>query len=357
MTSSQLKASRPMGAVAGPQAWYGRDLANDHSWLETLTPAEIAEIDDALATVEASGIAMLDMTAADFPLPTLSARMQALAQELDRGRGFWVLRGLPLDRLSEREAAFAYWGLGLHMGLPVSQNARGHLLGHVTDEGLDFRTNSGVRGYQTRLRLPYHTDSSDVVGLLCLQPAKSGGRSSVASTTTVYNEVLARRPDLAPLWFEPWYFDRRNEERPGEAPFFTTPLAAWDDDMLSIRYVGSFMESAQRHEAVPALSSERKDFLQLVDTIANEPGIALQIDFQPGDIQFVCNYSIFHSRTAYEDHPEPERRRHLLRLWLTLHEGRTIPDSFGRGTHDDGEGRGGIPAVPELAEPLAGTYA
>lgn len=342
--------------VQGPAAWYGRDLQDDSSWIETLSGAEIAELRAARNQVEQSGTPMLDMTAADFPLPTLGPRMRGLAAELDRGRGFWLLRGLPIEELTEREAAFIYWGLGLHMGTPVSQNARGHLLGHVIDEGRDYRTDSGVRGYQTRLRLPYHTDSSDVVGLLCLKPAKSGGLSSVASTTTTFNEVVKRRPDLAHFWFQDWYYDRRNEELPGEDPFFTTPLATLNDGMLSVRYVRNFLDSAQRHEGVPRRTEAEAEFLDLVDEIAHEPGTALHMDFRPGDIQFVCNYSTFHSRTKYEDHDEPERKRHLLRLWLTLHDGRSIPDDFGRGKRGGQAGRGGIPAVPDQAEPLAGTY-
>lgn len=353
----QRVTDRPTGLIAGPAAWYGRDLQTETSWIETLDATEAAEVVDALAGVERAGRPMLGMTAADFPLPTLGQRLRALATELDRGRGFWLLRGLPIEDLTERQAAFAYWGLGLHLGIPVSQNARGHLLGHVTDEGRDYRTDPTARGYQTTLRLRYHTDSSDVVGLLCLQPAKSGGLSSVASTTTVYNEVVRRRPDLADLWFEPWYYDRRGEVAPGDSPWFRTPLAVWDDGLLSIRFVRTFLESAVRHDDVPPLGADRLEFLDLVESIAEEPGIALHMDFQPGDIQFVCNYSTFHSRTAYEDHDDPAAKRHLLRLWLTLHEGRPLPDDFGRGVTPGLPGRGGITPVPEQVEPLAGTYA
>lgn len=345
-----------IATIDSPAAWFGRDLQDDDAWIETLSSPEIAELLAALASVEQSGVSMLDMSAADFPLPTLSGRLQGLAAELDRGRGFWLLRGLPIDDLTERQAAFIYWGIGLHIGSPVSQNARGHLLGHVIDEGQDYRTDSGVRGYQTRLRLPYHTDSSDVVGLLCLRPAKSGGLSSVASTTTTFNEVVRRRPDLAHLWFAEWYYDRRNEERPGEKPYFITPLATLNDGQLSIRYVRTFLDSAQRHEDVPRRTEQETEFLDLIDEIAHEPGTALHMDFQAGDIQFVCNYTTFHSRTKYEDFDDPAQKRHLLRLWLTLHEGRSIPDDFGRGSRQ-GAGRGAIPAVPDLAEPLAGTYA
>ncbi len=332
-------------------------MEQSSDWLVELDQAAIDEIRVAVDQVEKSEISMLDMTAADFALPTLGRRMVSLAGELDRGRGFWVIRGLPMDELTERQAALVFWGLGLHMGVPVSQNARGHLLGHVTDEGRDFRTDPGVRGYQTRLRLPYHTDSSDVVGLLCLKPAQRGGLSSVASTTSAYNELLRRRPDLAHLWFKPWCFDRRNEELPGQAPYFHTPLATWNDGLLSVRYVRGFLDSAQRHDGVPPRTSDEREFLDLIDEISEEPGFALNIDFRPGDIEFVCNYSTFHSRTEYDDPDDPTEKRHLLRLWLTLHEGRTIPDDFGRGLQDGSAGRGGIAPVPGIAETLAGTYA
>ncbi len=340
--------------VDSPAAWYGRDLQHRSDWVEQLTPAEITELLAAVASIAQRGITLLEMQRDDFVLPTLGARLQTLAVELDRGRGFWLLRGLPVAEMSQHDAAVAYWGIGLHLGVPVSQNSRGHLLGHVTDEGLDIR-DPGTRGYQTRVRLPYHTDSSDTVGLLCLQPSKSGGLSSVVSSTTVFNETLIRRPDLAHLWFEDWYYDRRNEERPGEAPYFTSPLACWHDGLLSVRYIRGFLDSAQRHDAVPRRTDDETEFLDLIDTISTEDGVALQMDFRPGDIQFLCNYSMLHSRTDYDDWPEPERKRHLLRLWISLDDGRPLPEHFGRGVTPELAGRGGIPPVPELADPLAGT--
>ncbi len=353
MTESKTAEMR-LTPIDSPAAWYGRDLQGTLSWTEHLTDTEVDELLAALAAVERRGIRMLDTRREDFPLPTLSGRLQGLATELDRGRGFWLLRGLPIEDLSLHEAAVAYWAIGLHLGIPVSQNSRGHLLGHVTDEGVDIRE-PGSRGYQTRVRLPYHTDSSDTVGLLCLQPSKSGGLSSIVSSTTVFNETLRRRPDLAHLWFQDWYYDRRNEERPGEDPFFTTPLACWHEGLLSIRYVRSFLDTALRHDAVPRRTDDESAFLDLIDAITVEDGIALHMDFQPGDIQFLCNYSMMHSRTEYEDWPEPERKRHLLRLWISLDDGRPLPEYFGRGVTAGLAGRGGIPPVPGLADPMAGT--
>jgi hypothetical protein len=354
--SEAMRLDEVRGPIESPAYWYGRDLQAEDGWIETLSSAETDEVQRAVEQVHSRDVSMLEMRREDFPLPILGKRLHGLARKLDHGRGFWLLRGLPVEALGERSAAFAYWGIGLHLGQPVSQNARGHLLGHVTDEGVEFRKHGGARGYQTRLQLPYHTDSSDVVGLLCLQPAKSGGLSSVASTTTTYNEVLKRRPDLAHLWFEKWHYDQRDEQQPGDAPFYKTRLAVLDDDYLAVRYVRPFLDSAERHDGVPPHTPQQIEFLDLVDEIANEPGIALQMDFRPGDIQMVCNYTTFHSRTAYEDDDDPIRKRHLLRLWLTLHGGRDIPEDFGRGKSKAGE-RGGIAGVPGTVEPLAGTYA
>lgn len=338
-----------------PSAWYGRDLERSSEWIEQLSESDVREIRHAVEVIDAANKPILELSIEDFRFSeTLAERLRRLTGELDDGRGFWLMRGLPKHEMSDHEAAVAFWGIGLHLGIPVSQNARGHLLGHVIDEGISINE-PGTRGYQTRVRLPYHTDSSDAVGLLCLRTSKEGGTSSVASTTTVFNEVLKRRPDLGEMWFDDWYFDRRNEIKDGETPFYKTPLATWHADRLSIRYVRGFMDSAQRHEDVPRRTDREREFLDLVDEVAHEPGTALHMDFQPGDMQFVCNYSTFHSRTDFEDWPEPERRRHLLRLWISLHDGRPLPAEFGRGVISGLQGRGGIMPVPGVMEEHAGT--
>jgi hypothetical protein len=353
MSTAEISTIRTQ-PISGPSVWRGDELQDRDSWIEVLSEDEIGELIGAVDSIEARGLDFLDLTRDDYPLPILSDRLRELRDVLDIGRGFWLMRGLPVGELTHRQAALAYWGIGLHMGTPVSQNARGHLLGHVTDEGLDM-THPGTRGYQTRVRLPFHTDSSDVVGLLCLQPSLSGGLSSIVSSSTVFNETLARRPDLVELWFKTWHHDRRNEERPGEDPYFTSPLASWHEGLLSVRYVRAFMDSASRHDGVPSRTQAEVELLNLIDDVAAEDGIALDMDFRQGDIQFVCNYSIFHSRTSYKDHRDPELKRHLLRLWLALDDARAIAADFGRGYNSGATGRGGVAPVPGVAEAHAGT--
>jgi hypothetical protein len=219
----------------------------------------------------------------------------------------------------------------VHLGVPVSQNAAGDLLGHVRDDGSD-PDDPTVRRYRTRLAQPFHVDGSDVVGLLCLQPAKSGGLSQIVSSVTVYEEVARRRPDLERLLHEPWFFDRYGEERPGEQPWIAMPIVTGLPNRFRFTYLRWYIDKAQSHPEVPQLTDARVELLDLVDELASNPALHLNMDFAPGDIQWLANRTILHSRTGYEDYDDPARRRHLLRLWLTLHRNTVA-----------GVGIGGIP--------------
>ena len=238
-----------------------------------------------------------------------------------------LLRGLPVERWGRRFSAVAFLGLGLHWGSLRSQNRHGHLLGHVRDLGLSSQ-DPNVRIYQTRERQNYHTDSCDVVGLLCLHPAKSGGLSSLVSSVTMFNEMRQRRPDLAQLLFERIETDRRGEVPAGQKPFFCIPVFNWYSGLLSTVYQRSYIESARRFPEVPPLTPEQIEALDLFDQLANDPALHFRMELQPGDVQLVHNHTLLHDRTAFEDWPEPERKRHLLRLWLAPEEARPLPPVF-----------------------------
>lgn len=327
----------------GLAAWRGSDLGTTDEWIYQLSTAEIDELENALATVRQHGTSMLNVGRDDFPLPTLGRELARIADELETGRGFVLIRGLPIERYTEADASVIYWGLGQHLGIPVSQNAAGHLLGHVRDTGRKF-SDPTVRGYQTTIHLPYHTDSSDVVGLLCLRPARTGGLSTIVSSAAIYNEILAQRPDLIERLYQPYFFDHRGEEQPGECPYYTAPLACWRNGQLSIRHIRGYIESAQRFPEVPRLERADIEMLDLIDSLANSPEFRLDMDFHPGDMQFLNNYAILHSRTEYEDFTEPALKRHLLRLWLTLRQGRELDPGFISSKRTvTGDGRGGVP--------------
>ena len=233
-------------------------------------------------------------------------------------RGFVLLRHFPIDLLDDDAVEMAYVGLGLHLGNPVGQDAQGTLLGHVRDEGV-ARTDPSVRLYRTRARQDFHTDGSDLVGLLCLQRAASGGESRIASSATVYNELLRRRPDLVDVLYSPFHWDRNDEQSEGEDPFFALPVYTDVNGSPRMFYIGWYIRDAQRHARVPRLTDAQIEAMELVETIANDPAFHIEMDFETGDVQLLNNAKILHARESYEDPDDPSERRHLLRLWLTAH--------------------------------------
>ena len=309
-----------------PSAWMGCDLANDPSWIAMFAESDLAELDAALREVKQRGLALAQIDRAAFPLPTLAPKLAGHLAEISHGRGFVVLRGLPVGRYSDADVGIVFWGVGAHLGVPVTQNPRGDLLGHVFDQGRAYG-NIDVRGYETRAHLPFHTDGCDLVGLLCLRPAKSGGLSSIVSAVTIHNEILRRQPEsLAPLYAGFHYI--RREAALTEAPVtpHRVPVFGAKDGQVSCRLVRNQINAAAK--IAVALSDAELAALDLFDSIAADPQVHLDMDLQLGDIQLCNNYTVLHSRTGFEDFPEPERRRHMVRLWLTLRERRPMGDGF-----------------------------
>lgn len=314
--------------IEGPSVWYGPDMAEREDWTYHLSAAEIAEVEAALAPLIASETPIAAITPADFPLPALSRRLKEISHDLMHGRGFALMRGLPVARWSMRQAATAYFGIGVHLGPVRPQNARGHILGHVKDLGRDAEHDHGARVYETRERQSFHTDRADVVSLLCLQTAKSGGASSLVSSMTIYNEIYKRAPDLLRVLFGAFPMDRRGEVAPGQKEFSMTPLYSTRDGILSAYYVPRYIQSANRFADAPPLTEKQRAALALVDELANDRRIAMDMAFAPGDVQWVYNHTILHDRTEYEDWPDEHRKRHLLRLWVTLPGDRPLNDVY-----------------------------
>ncbi len=313
--------------IIGPRAWYGRDLQHSDEWLYRLNDAELSEIDAALNHALAKNCDLAKITKDDFPLPTLGPILEDLRQEVLDGRGFAVIRGIPIEDYDRAAQATIFWGLGQWVGHGRSQNGKGHLLGHVCDLGYDA-DNPDVRIYQTTERQTFHTDSSDIVALMSLKKAKEGGFSAVVSASTVYNEMLRRRPDLAKLLFAPIATDRRGEIPPGMQPWFNVPVLSWFDGELTPLYQRNYINSAQELDGAPTLSAEQIEALDLFDSLCDEPDLHIEMMLELGDVQFVSNHSTLHDRTGFTDWHEPERRRHLFRLWLCPPMGRKLPPIF-----------------------------
>jgi len=313
--------------IKDASAWYGADLKGRTEWIENLSESEIAEVETAVESLEASSLNLSSIKSDDFPLPTLAPRLDRLLDEVLNGRGFVLIRALPVQRWTQRQAAIAFLGIGVHLGALRMQNADGHLLGHVRDLGRSSQ-DPNTRIYQTRERQTFHTDSCDVVGLLCLRTAISGGLSSLVSSTTIFNEMRRRRQDLLRVLLEPIETDRRGEAPAGGKPYFSIPVFNQHERQVSAIYQRQYIESARRFAGVAPLSAVQIEALDLFDQLANEPDLNLLMELEPGDIQLVHNHTILHDRTAFEDFPEPERKRHLLRLWVAPPEARPLPEVF-----------------------------
>jgi TfdA family taurine catabolism dioxygenase TauD len=332
--------------------WYGPELARSQDWINWLSATEISEIEKAVENLETAGVDFLSLTARDVPLPVLGRRLQRLLDEVLNGRGFVVIKGLPLERWTKRQAAIAFLVIGIHLGRLRMQNAAGDLLGHVKDLGRSS-DDPETRIYQTRERQTHHTDSCDVVGLLCLRTAKSGGLSSLVSSTTIFNDIRRRRPDLLRVLLAPIETDRRGEVPPDSKPYFTIPIFNYHDGLVSASYQRQYIESARRFPGVAPLTPEQIEALDLLDELANDPKLNLEMEFERGDIQLVHNHTILHDRTAFEDYPEPDRKRHLLRLWLAPPNARPLPEvyaeRFGSITPGDRGGVNAAGAQPRIA--------
>jgi len=312
----------------GPAAWHGPDMASrEDEWLLQFTPTEIAELEAAAEPLVTADFNIGTMTQSDFALPTLGPKLSNLRQELIKGRGFSLLRGLPVTNYNEREAVTIFYGLGTHLGNARSQNAQGHILGHVRNLGMDS-TDPKVRIYQTNERQTFHTDSTDVVGLLCLHPAKSGGLSLLISAETVFNELHKRQPDLLELLLQPIATDRRGEVPEGMLPYLLIPVFSWYAERVTPFYQRQYIDSAQRFEDAPRLTDKHVEALDLFDDLTNDPALHFSMQLEQGDIQFVYNHALLHDRTGFEDWPELEKRRHLLRLWLSIPDDRPLPEEF-----------------------------
>ncbi|MEU8364067.1 TauD/TfdA family dioxygenase [Nonomuraea sp. NPDC048882] len=291
--------------VSGPAGWMAAEVRDGGDWQVHLDERAQREILDAARTGPGAG---------RFRLPTLGPVLREVRERLVHGRGFVLLRGVPVGELSERQCEAVALGLTGHVGQIIPQGPDGTPLRHVRDTGAD-PAGAVTRSYQHRGRLGYHSDPYDAVALLCLRPARSGGLSSIVSSVAVHNEVVRTRPDLAQVLYQPWWHDRRTGDGPDS--FYTKPLCTpRPDGGVSFAYGPDYLRSALRGAGVPPLTPAQAEVMELLDRLTADPRFALTMDLRPGDLQLLNNHVVLHSRTAYTDHPQLERRRHLLRLWL-----------------------------------------
>lgn len=300
-----------------PCAWRADEVADPNLWIELFNDSDLEELDAALRHALEKSEDVLEIGRDDFPLPALSARLLKIERDLIDGRGFVLLRGLPREKYSQAEMEMLYWGIGMHLGAPWPQNQYGHVLGDVTDHGVAANDPTS-RGNELggAIPFPYHSDGSDLVGLMCLQRAKSGGLSTVANAVTIHNDLVQEEPELAAALYAPQPYDFRGGEPPGAKPWYQLPVfTAWGE-RLFVRYIRPYIVSSQRHPDAPPIEPLAERAMQRVDAMTQDAAYNVFMDFEPGDIQFVNNYHVLHARTTYQDDRASGFVRHLKRLWL-----------------------------------------
>jgi hypothetical protein len=337
--------ARAMEPVIDPAGWSESELGDVANWSYRFTGSDVGELADAVAALKKRSTSLVDVDQQTFPLPRLAEVMRDVHRELIDGRGIVMLQGFPVTQFDRVDQVIAYLGVGAYLGRRIAQNASGHLLGHVKDLGGDY-SDPNVRSYVTRAELHFHTDAAEYVGLLCLHGSKSGGESRIASSVTVYNHLLAKRPDVVKLLLEDWHFTKSGEHDPGELPYFTQPIMGFVDGYFSAGAIGAIGIKSQSVPGVPRWTPAQAEAVKVYQDAVEE--CAIDIPFCQGDIQFLNNHVMLHSRRSFEDWPDEARKRHLLRLWLQDPTARPIPDS----RRNNQSGRGLMLSGMNLVVPL-----
>jgi alpha-ketoglutarate-dependent taurine dioxygenase len=310
-------------SISGPdaRAWRGHTTDDRALWNRPLgIPVQQALL-DAIGELRRHPQTLVDVRPADSLRAASIEDLRPARDDLETGRGFVILRGLPTEADSVLERQAMYWLIGQMLGRPVAQNVQGTLLYDVKDTGQDVRY--GARFSVTNAESSFHTDNSfgeeivDYVGLLCQNQSLSGGLSQVVSGHSVYHRLLAEHPDVLAVLSRPFHVERRGGLRPGDTPTVQFPIFSSTGGELVIRYLRYWIEAGHEKVGQP-LTSEQRNALDVLDRVAADPDLRAEFSLEAGDMFFVNNRWILHNRTAFEDHPEPERRRHLVRLWLQV---------------------------------------
>ncbi len=310
-------------------AWTARDLAAARGWALGFSPAQRQRLRDLVKRQAESGRDLLDFTRADFPFGDALEVLDRAMAIVRHGLGIVVLKDFPAADMSEDEYRLLTWAVGLHLGVAVPQGKASHYISDVRDVGTVYKSRTG-RGYSSNAALDFHTDASDIVLLSCLRTAKQGGRSIASSGVAVHNRLVATRPDLAAILYRDFWFSRQGEEAQDEKPAYAIPIYGEKDGRLYMRHIRKNVTFAQGLPGVPPLTAEQTEAMDAMDGLAADGEFAHSLDLEPGDIQILNNYAALHSRTGFEDHPEPERQRLLFRLWLAAPGFGALPDGWER---------------------------
>jgi hypothetical protein len=328
-----------------PRAWYAQDLETDQSWIQRLSKEAVAGFEAALRHAKSLTKPLLDLNPDDFPLNTAAAdALRNAFKATQDAYGLCLLKGFPVDRWTAEDARLLYWGIGLHAGVARTQNRASQVMTDVRDEGGSYKTKNG-RGYNTNAGLDFHQDSCDVVALLCLQTAKSGGTSKVISSMALRDEIARVRPDLLPVLKGAFYHSYQGTQDATQPPFYRCPILGNDPEYFALRTNRKNIVAAQRDfPEVPRLTPQQVEVLDLMDELMPSQRLCFSMSLERGDLQLLNSFVTLHSRSDFEDYEEPERKRHLLRLWLAIPASQPLPPEWEEywGNTAAGSVRGGV---------------
>ena len=346
--------------LQGACVWKGAEIGRSDRWVKELPAVVLEQIDVALEEVK--DLEWRNVNRHNFPLPDAAAFLDEVREELENGSGMVKMRGLDVSRYSQEQLRRIWYGLGCHLGTPMYQNCRGEAMREIKDEGMGVGAklygatvdasgkpflSSGARTLSPG-QLRFHTDRCDVAGLLCVRQASEGGVSKLASSATVYNEILTRRPDLHVLLCKPIPRSRFGEEAGGEHVVYDLPIFGVRDGKLTSHFSLTYIENAQMLPSARKLTDAEHEAIQMLMDVAEEE--CFEMRFAPGDIQLLNNHVVYHGRTAFKDDASTGQDRMLMRLWLSVPNSRALPEDHAVLWGDVGAGRphGGI-AQPATA--------
>lgn len=313
-----------------PSAWKVADFNAPAEYTIELTNAQLGDIEAAMERIKSAGLGLDQLQREHFEVPSLAPAIAEIRSQIQDGRGFVVVRRLPVERYSKDELGMIFWGIGTHLGRGLSQSVMGDRLGHVKDFS---REDPLARAYRNKQELSPHTDSCDLIGLMCLRTATTGGVSRLTSAISVHNALLKDYPEALHRLYRGYVFHRRGEEQPGELPYtpYLVPIYSNRDGQVSARYVRTYVEAGEA--AVGRQMDDReRAVLDRFEEVTKRPDLMLEFTLQPGEMYFINNYTILHARTAFDDGDvEDDQRRHLLRLWLEVPGMRPVHEYIRRG--------------------------
>ncbi|MDF1665204.1 MAG: TauD/TfdA family dioxygenase [Planctomycetota bacterium] len=324
--------------------WQGAALLSRPDWHQSLSEELIRELRHALGQKRTQPI--------DGPRVLESPKLRAFADEirenLERGSGAVLISGFPISEFSKDEVEEFFWTLGSLMGQPLSQSALGEKIYRVRDSGFQLG-HSKARGPNTRRALSFHTDRCDAIGFLCVRPAKLGGENYIASSISIHNEILRRRPDLLEVLYQPFHYQRHNIDHGNAWPFCKQPIFSVFEGHFAANILRVLIERAHKCDEIPDLTNQQRAALDLVESIAREESFHHRFRLEAGEMFFLNNFVVFHSRSEFEDFQAQEKRRELLRIWLSMPNSRPLSPEFRShyGATEAGALRGGIHPKPE----------